>query len=62
MWEKSFYHALTIGLESAYISDYVTKPGLKTHTIFEAIRSVFNRNSEMLGGSLKRKEKARTIY
>ena len=45
----------------AYISDYVTKPGLKTHAIFEAIRSVFNRNSEMLGGSLKRKEKARKI-
>jgi hypothetical protein len=43
----------------AYISDYITKPGLKTHTIFEAIRSVFNRNSEMLDGSLKRKEKAR---
>ena len=45
----------------AYISDYITKPGLKTHSIFSAIKSVFNRNSEMLGGSLKRKEKARRI-
>ena len=45
----------------AYISDYVTKPGLKTHTIFDAIKSVFNRSSEMLGGSLKQKEKARKI-
>ena len=45
----------------AYVSDYITKPGLKTHTIFSAIKNVFDRNSEMLGGSLKRKEKARKI-
>lgn len=45
----------------AYISDYVTKPGLKTYAIFDAIRSVYDRNSEMLGGSLERKEKARKI-
>ncbi len=41
----------------AYISDYVTKPGLKTYSIFDAIRSVFNRSTEMLRGSLERKEK-----
>ena len=45
----------------AYISDYVTKPGLKTYAIFDAIRSVYDRNSEMLGGSLERKEKARKL-
>jgi hypothetical protein len=45
----------------AYISDYVTKPGLKTYTIFDTIRSVFDRNSEMLGGTQKRKDKARSI-
>jgi len=45
----------------AYISDYVTKPGLKTYSIFETIRSVFTRNSEMLGGSMHRKEKARRL-
>ena len=45
----------------AYVSDYITKPGLKTHSIFSAIKSVFSRNSDMLGGSLKRKEKARRI-
>ena len=33
----------------AYISDYVTKPGLKTYSIFDAIRSVFNKSTEMLG-------------
>ncbi|KDR67902.1 hypothetical protein GALMADRAFT_49412, partial [Galerina marginata CBS 339.88] len=27
----------------AYISDYVTKPGLKTYSIFDTIKSVFNR-------------------
>ena len=45
----------------AYISDYITKPGLKTYVIFDAIRSVFNRNSEILGGTMKTKEKARCI-
>src|ERR1700730_1418819 len=45
----------------AYISDYVTKPGLKTYTIFDTIRSVFDKNSELIGGSLKRKEKARQL-
>src|SRR6202051_890905 len=29
----------------AYISDYVTKPGLKTYTIFDTIRSVFDKSS-----------------
>jgi hypothetical protein len=42
----------------AYISDYITKPGLKTYVIFDAIRSVFNRNYEILGGTMKTKEKA----
>ena len=45
----------------AYISDYVTKPGLKTHSIFDAIKQVFSRNSEMLGSNLKGKEKSRKI-
>ena len=45
----------------AYISDYVTKPGLKTYTIFDTIRSVFDKSSEMLGGTQKRKDKARSI-
>jgi hypothetical protein len=38
----------------ANVSDYVSKPALKTYLIFEAIKSVYDRNSEMLGGSLKR--------
>ena len=42
-----------------YVSDYITKSTLKTHTIFDSIKSVFHRNSEMIGGSLPMKEKAR---
>src|SRR6202022_1592012 len=45
----------------AYISDYVTKPGLKTYTIFDTIRSVFNKSSEMLCGTQERKDKARSF-
>src|SRR6202050_4274804 len=36
----------------AYVSDYISKPALKTYLIFEVVKSVFDRNSEMLGGSL----------
>ena len=42
-----------------YVSDYITKSTLKMHTIFDSIKSVFNRNSEMIGGSLPMKEKVR---
>src|SRR5882762_5085314 len=45
----------------AYVSDHISKPALKTYLIFEAVKSVFDRNSEMLGGSLDRKEKARRL-
>jgi len=45
----------------AYVSDYISKPALRTYLIFEAVKNVFDRNSEMLGGSLDRKEKARKL-
>ena len=41
----------------AYISDYITKPGLKTYSIFDVIKSIFDKNSTMIGGDLKRREK-----
>jgi hypothetical protein len=46
----------------AYVSDYITKPGLKTYSIFDIIRSVFDKNSEMIGSDIKRKEKVRKIF
>jgi uncharacterized protein DUF6570/helitron helicase-like protein/PIF1-like helicase len=42
-----------------YVSDYITKSTLKTHTIFDSIKSVFQKNSDMIGGTLPMKEKAR---
>ena len=45
----------------AYMSDYVTKPGLKTYTIFDTVRSVFNKNSKTLSGIQERKGKARSV-
>jgi len=45
----------------AYVSDYITKPGLKTHSVFDVIKSVFDKNSEMIGGDLKQREKVRKI-
>jgi hypothetical protein len=46
----------------AYVSDYITKPGLKTYTVFDVVKSVFDKNSEMIGGDLKRREKVRKIF
>ena len=44
-----------------YVSDYITKSSLKTHVIFDSIKSVFHKNSEMIGGTLPMKEKARRV-
>jgi hypothetical protein len=46
----------------AYISDYITKPGLKTYSVFDVVKSIFDKNSEMIGGDLKRREKVRKIF
>ncbi|PBK94415.1 hypothetical protein ARMGADRAFT_927716 [Armillaria gallica] len=44
----SLWSGTAIKAVISYVSDYVTKPSLKTHAIFEAIRSVFERNTELL--------------
>ncbi|KAF8232970.1 hypothetical protein L208DRAFT_1396422 [Tricholoma matsutake] len=33
-----------------YVSNYVTKPALKTHAIFETVHSMFEKYSEMIRG------------
>ena len=43
------------------VSDYITKTTLKTHTIFDSIRSVFHKNGEMIGGTLSMQEKTRCV-
>ncbi|KAH7905862.1 hypothetical protein BJ138DRAFT_1017128, partial [Hygrophoropsis aurantiaca] len=45
----------------AYISDYISKPTLKTYVVFDTIRSIFEKNTSLIGGSLERGEKARKI-
>jgi hypothetical protein len=45
----------------AYVTDYVTKPILKTHTMFQAVRNVFRRNTELLSGKDSQFDKARTL-
>ena len=44
-----------------YISDYITKMTLKTHVAFDSIRSVFQKNSEMLSGCESQHVKARKL-
>ena len=44
-----------------YVSNYVTKPALKTHVIFETVRSMFLRNSDVIASSESRKHKARKL-
>jgi len=45
----------------AYVTDYVTKPGLTTYSIFDSVRQVFSRKSEMIGGSTERQQAARSL-
>jgi PIF1-like helicase/Helitron helicase-like domain at N-terminus len=44
-----------------YVSNYVTKPALKTHVIFDTVRSMFQRHTEMIGGDDSRNDKARKL-
>ena len=44
-----------------YVTDYITKMSLKTHVIFDTVRALFQKNSDMLGGNDSRKEKARQL-
>ena len=44
-----------------YVSNYVTKPALKTHVIFETVRSIFLKNSDVIASSGSRKDKARKL-
>ncbi|KAH7906140.1 hypothetical protein BJ138DRAFT_1016688, partial [Hygrophoropsis aurantiaca] len=45
----------------AYISDYISKPSLKTYVVFDTIRSVFDKNTTLLCSSADSGEKARKI-
>lgn len=45
----------------AYVTEYVTKTGLKTYQIFDVIKSVFDRNDAMHGGTFDRQENARKL-
>jgi hypothetical protein len=44
-----------------YVSNYVTKPSLKTHVIFETVRSMFQKHSDIIGGTDTRNHKARKL-
>jgi hypothetical protein len=56
MWSGTALKAVIV-----YVSDYITKTGLKTHVVFEAIRSVFDKHNDIIGSSLSEKEKARKL-
>ena len=45
----------------AYVTDYITKVPLKTHTMFDAVRSVFDRKVELINSDQSREEKARKL-
>ncbi|KAF5342948.1 hypothetical protein D9758_014967 [Tetrapyrgos nigripes] len=44
-----------------YVTEYITKWNLNTHVIFEVIRTILQRNAEMLTGTLPCHEKARKL-
>jgi hypothetical protein len=44
-----------------YVTDYVTKSSLKTHVIFDVMQAVYQKNSELIGGTEARKDKAQHL-
>ncbi|PPR04686.1 hypothetical protein CVT24_011903 [Panaeolus cyanescens] len=44
-----------------YVSDYITKTSLKTHTIFDTVRGTFRKHGEMLTGTSGMQDKARAF-
>ena len=46
---------------TAYISDYITKPTLKMYVVFDTIVSIFEKNSEMINGSIDWREAAHCV-
>jgi hypothetical protein len=44
-----------------YITNYISKTPLKTHVIFDLIRSTLDKNTELIGGDVSRQEKARSL-
>lgn len=44
-----------------YVTKYVTKPMMKTYVAFDAVKATFHKNTSVLGGSLPRQEKARSL-
>ncbi|PBK66198.1 hypothetical protein ARMSODRAFT_890875, partial [Armillaria solidipes] len=51
----------TIKAVVLYISNYITKTTLKTYVIFDVIRDIFEKNTEILASSVSSKEKARHL-
>ena len=56
MWSGTALKAVIM-----YVSDYITKTGLKTHVMFEAVRNIFDKHCDILGSSISEKEKARKL-
>ena len=51
----------TIKAVIMYVTDYITKPALKTHVVFEAIKAIFSKNTELVTGTLGTKEKGQRL-
>jgi len=45
----------------SYVTDYITKPSLKTHQIFSSAYDIFEKNSELIGGNTEEKGAARKL-
>lgn len=45
----------------AYVTDYITKTPLKTHVMFQAIRTVFSKNLDVITSDITKVQKARKL-
>ena len=57
----SLHLGTTIKSVLLYVTNYVTKAPLKTYAVFNTIRSIFDKNPDVVGGSDSMKEKAQKL-
>jgi hypothetical protein len=57
----SLLSGTTIKAVIAYVTDYVTKSPLKSHTIFNVVQTTFEKNAEAVNGNDEQLDKARKV-
>ena len=58
----SLLSEMAIKAVMTYVSNYMMKPSLKTYSVFEVVKIILDKNSEMIASDLNCREKMRKIF